>query len=226
MIPIRDEIKSHRTPIVNYALILVNVAVFLYMLLSGPQMDSLVNTYAFFPYELTSGLDLGDARSILTSMFMHAGWMHLIGNMLYLLIFGDNVEDRLGHWGYLLFYLVGGFVAAFAHTLVNPGSQIPTVGASGAISAVLGAYLIFYPQSRVYTFVPLGFFLRLTILPASLVLILWFLLQLLSGVATIGASDMGGTAFWAHIGGFVFGVLLALIVKQRGEPVATERVWG
>lgn len=225
MIPIRDETKTRTTPIVNYLLILANVAVFLYMLLLGPKADSLVNQYAMTPANVTSGLDFGDIRSTLISMFMHAGWMHLIGNMLYLWIFGDNVEDHLGHVGYLLFYLAGGFVAAGAHVLVNPSSQIPTVGASGAIAAVLGAYLIFYPRARVYTFVPLGYFMRLTLLPASIVLVMWFVLQLFNGVLSIGAADVGGTAFWAHIGGFVFGVVVGFLFKNRSATKPAPPVW-
>jgi membrane associated rhomboid family serine protease len=135
--------------------------------------------------------------------------------MLYLWIFGDNVEDRLGHFWYLIFYLVGGFVAAFTHWAINPTSVIPTVGASGAIAAVLGAYLVMYPRSRVYTFIPIGFFVRLQLLPASVVLVLWFVLQLFNGMLSIGGEDVGGTAFWAHIGGFVFGVLVGLLAKDR-----------
>jgi Uncharacterized membrane protein (homolog of Drosophila rhomboid) len=216
MIPIRDEIKARRVPYVNYILIVINVVVFIFEFMSGPRLEALITEYALVPAQLTAGLDLGDMRSILTSMFLHASWMHLLGNMLYLWIFGDNVEDRLGHFWYLLFYLAGGFVAAFAHWAINPASSIPTVGASGAIAAVLGAYLIMYPRARVYTFIPIGFFVRLRLLPASLVLLLWFILQLFSGVLTIGAGDVGGTAFWAHIGGFVFGVLVGVLVKSRG----------
>ena len=135
--------------------------------------------------------------------------------MLYLWIFGDNVEDRLGHFWYLVFYLAGGIVAAFAHVALNPNSVIPTVGASGAIAAVLGAYLILFPQVKVLTFVPIGFFLRLTLLPASLLLGFWFVLQLFNGLLTLGLADMGGTAFWAHIGGFVFGVLIGWLCNKK-----------
>lgn len=155
---------------------------------------------------------------------MHAGWMHLIGNMLYLWIFGDNVEDRMGHIKYLLFYLFGGVFAAAAHIFVNPGSQIPTVGASGAIAAVLGAYLILYPQSRVATFIPLGFFMTLRTVPASIVLVVWFVLQFFEGVLSLGAGDMGGVAFWAHIGGFVVGVFIGLFFRKRSKAYPA-RAW-
>ena len=224
MIPIRDEIKARRVPYVNYILIAINVGVFIFEFMSGPRLEALISEFALVPAQLTAGLDLGDMRSVLTSMFLHASWMHLLGNMLYLWIFGDNVEDRLGHFWYLLFYLAGGFVAALAHWAINPASSIPTVGASGAIAAVLGAYLLMYPRARVYTFIPIGFFVRLRLLPASVVLVLWFILQLFSGVLTIGAGDVGGTAFWAHIGGFVFGVLVGWLAKGRSGG-SSARQW-
>ena len=221
MIPIRDEIKARRVPYVNYILIAINVGVFIFEFMSGPRLEALISEFALVPAQLTAGLDLGDMRSVLTSMFLHASWMHLLGNMLYLWIFGDNVEDRLGHFWYLVFYLAGGIVAAFAHIALYPNSVIPTVGASGAIAAVLGAYLILFPQVKVLTFVPIGFFLRLTLLPASLLLGFWFVLQLFNGLLTLGLADMGGTAFWAHIGGFVFGVLIGWLINKEhlGQPV-------
>ena len=226
MIPIRDEIKTHRTPFVNYGLILINVVVFLLTYVLNTNPEGVYSQFAFFPNELRQGLDLGDVRSILTSMFMHAGWVHLLGNMLYLWIFGDNIEDRLGHTNYLIFYLAGGVFAAFAHYLTNPTSTIPTVGASGAIAAVLGAYLVFYPNSRVYTFIPIGFFIRLRLVPAVVVLSLWFILQLFSGVGSLGLGDQGGTAYWAHIGGFVFGLLVGLLFRNRGrEPMPAPPSW-
>lgn len=224
MIPIRDEIKTRIVPVVNYALIAANVLMFLYMLSMGSGVEAWVQRNALVPVNISSGLDLGDLKALLMSMFMHAGWMHLIGNMLYLWIFGDNIEESLGHMGYLVFYLLGGAAAALAHILTAPGSQVPAVGASGAVAAALGAYLVLYPHSRVYTFIPLGFFSRLTLVPAIVVLGLWFVLQLFSGVASLGASDGGGVAFWAHIGGFVFGVLVGLLFKGRRQ-VAPERQW-
>ena len=225
MIPIRDQNPTRHAPIMNYLLIAANVLVFLFFLMAGANQEALVYQFALIPSNVTAGVDLGDVRDIFTSMFMHGGWAHLLGNMLYLWIFGDNVEDHLGHVGYLLFYLAGGFVAAGAHVLVNPSSQIPTVGASGAIAAVLGAYLIFYPRARVYTFVPLGYFMRLTLLPASIVLVMWFVLQLFNGVLSIGAADVGGTAFWAHIGGFVFGVVVGFLFKNRSATKPAPPVW-
>ncbi|MBS3753602.1 MAG: rhomboid family intramembrane serine protease, partial [Anaerolineales bacterium] len=157
---------------------------------------------------------LGNVLNIFSSMFMHAGLAHIGGNMLYLWIFGDNVEDAMGKGRYFIFYIMGGITASLTHILTNPDSQIPTVGASGAIAAVLGAYLILYPRQRVVTIIPLGFFMRITMLPASLVLGMWFVLQFFQGVMTLGGPDMGGVAFWAHIGGFVAGVILANLFEQ------------
>jgi len=215
MIPIRDSIPTHRVPIVNYVLICVNLVVFILMWLAGPEQNNLVYQFAMIPANFKNGIDLGDVGDIFTSMFMHAGLAHIAGNMLYLWIFGDNIEDRLGSFKYLLFYLAGGLAASLTHLIFNPNSQIPTVGASGAIAAVLGAYLIMYPKSRIATFIPLGFFMRLTMLPAAVVLGFWFVLQLFNGVLSIGAADVGGVAFWAHIGGFVAGVLMALLAPGR-----------
>ncbi len=226
MIPIRDEIKTHRTPLVNYALIVVNVLVFLWMFLNSSNLESIYYEYALIPSNFLNGIDAGDITDILTSMFMHGGWMHLLGNMLYLWIFGDNIEDRLGHIGYLIFYLAGGVAAALLQVVISPSSGIPMLGASGAIAAVLGAYLVMYPNSRVYTFVPIGFFARLTLMPAIIVLGLWFVLQLLSGVGSLGALDQGGTAYFAHIGGFIFGLVVGWLFKKRGsDPQPAPPSW-
>src|SRR5690606_4299143 len=207
MIPIRDQIPTKRVPLVTYALIAVNVLVFLLEWLAGSGQEALVYEFALIPAEVTAGLDVGDVRDIFTSMFMHAGLAHLLGNMLYLWIFGDNVEDSMGGLKYLFFYLIGGVVASLTHILTNPNSQLPTVGASGAIAAVLGAYLILYPQSRVLTIIPFGFFIRMTMVPAIVLLGYWFVLQFFSGLLSVGATeDVGGVAFWAHVGGFVAGV--------------------
>jgi membrane associated rhomboid family serine protease len=151
---------------------------------------------------------------IFTSMFMHGGLAHIGGNMLYLWIFGDNVEDRVGHGRYLILYMVGGLVADLAHFLTDPYSAIPTVGASGAISAVLGAYLVYFPGSQIATYVPLppGIFYKLTMLPAAVVLGFWFIFQLFDGVAALSGADVGGVAVWAHIGGFVAGMVMARLI--------------
>ena len=221
MIPIRDMIPTRRVPVVNYLLIVINVIVFIFEWLAGANQDALVAQFALVPANVTAGLDAGDIRDVFTSMFMHAGFLHLAGNMLYLWIFGDNVEDAMGSLKYLLFYLAGGVAAAFTHVLINPNSTLPTVGASGAIAAVLGAYIVLYPHSRVLTFIPIGYFMRLTPVPAYLVLGLWFVLQLFSGVTSLGAADVGGTAFWAHIGGFVFGLVFGKLLTLGRRPEST-----
>jgi membrane associated rhomboid family serine protease len=221
MIPIRDQIPTRSVPVINYLLVAANVIVFIFQWLAGPYEEALVYQFALIPASFVSNLTVGDVADIFTSMFMHAGLAHIGGNMLYLWIFGDNVEDSMGSGKYILFYLIGGLVASITHILTNPMSQIPTVGASGAIAAVLGAYLVLYPQSRVLTIVPLGFFLRMTMLPASIVLGLWFILQFFSGVLSLGGPDVGGVAFWAHIGGFVAGVVMAkLFAKRRRQEYA------
>jgi len=214
MIPVRDEIPTRETPVVNYVLIALNVLVFLWMvLLPESTLEAVFTRYAMTPSHFIDGVDLEDILTIFTSMFMHAGLAHIGGNMVYLWIFGDNVEDRLGHSRYLVFYLVGGVVASLTHLFTNWGSDLPTVGASGAISAVLGAYLVLFPASRVATFVPLGSFYKLTMLPAAVVLGLWFVFQFFDGVLALNGADVGGVAVWAHIGGFVAGVVMARLVS-------------
>ncbi len=214
MIPLRDDNPTENVPIVNYLLILLNVLVFIFQTFLGSNNDSFVYQFALIPANVTSLFSIGSLFNIFTSMFMHAGLAHLGGNMLYLWIFGDNVEDRLGSIKYLLFYVIGGVVASLTHILTNPNSTIPTVGASGAIAAVLGAYLVLFPGQKVLTLIPLGFWLRMTMLPASLVLIVWFALQFFQGVLTLGGPDVGGVAVWAHIGGFVSGVVLGQLFKK------------
>ncbi len=218
MIPIKDQIPTRRVPIINYLLIAANIFVFVLQWLSGPYEDALIYQFALIPASFVGSLSLGDLTDVFSSMFMHAGLAHIGGNMLYLWIFGDNVEDSMGHGRYVLFYLTGGVVASLTHIITNPGSQIPTVGASGAIAAVLGAYLVLYPRSRVLTIIPLGFFIRMTTLPAGVVLGLWFVLQFFNGVLSLGGPDVGGVAFWAHIGGFVAGVVLAKLFAKRRKP--------
>ena len=214
MIPIRDDNPIHITPIITYLLILVNILVFVFQMMLGSNNEAFVYQFALIPADVTSQVSLGAVFDIFTSMFMHAGLAHIGGNMLYLWIFGDNVEDRLGSFKYLSFYIIGGVVASLTHIITNPNSQIPTVGASGAIAAVLGAYLVLYPSQKVLTLIPLGFWMRMTMLPASIVLGLWFVLQFFQGVVSLGMPDVGGVAFWAHIGGFVCGVVLGWLFKK------------
>jgi membrane associated rhomboid family serine protease len=214
MLPLRDEYRASRVPWINYSLIAVNIIVFIWQFMVGQSDPQQVYQFALIPAQVTGGLTPDDFLHVLTSMFMHGGLAHIGGNMLYLWIFGDNIEDAMGHGRYLFFYLLGGFLASAAHILSSPASVIPTVGASGAIAAVLGAYLILYPRARVLTLVSFGFFIRMTMVPAIIVLGLWFILQLFQGVLTLGGPDMGGVAFWAHIGGFVVGLVLARLFAR------------
>jgi membrane associated rhomboid family serine protease len=209
MIPLRDVIPTRTWPVVTVALIVVNILVFLHEQTLGPRaLDLFVREWGLVPADFAWD-------RVVTSMFLHGGWAHIGGNLLYLWIFGDNVEDRLGHGRYLLFYLLCGAAAALAQTGIHSDSAVPMIGASGAISGVLGAYLLLFPHSRVLTLVPIVFFIQLLEVPAVLLLGLWFLMQLVSGVGSLGArADMGGIAFWAHVAGFVAGVGLVNVFKQ------------
>jgi hypothetical protein len=227
MIPLRDDNPSSTTPVVTRLLILLNVAAFVYELTLGPDLKEFVYDWGLVPVRLTLAFGYHDEHvgsavlSIFTSMFLHGGFAHIIGNMWYLWIFGDNVEDRFGHFGFLLFYLAAGVVAAIAHYATNMQSQLPTVGASGAIAGVLGAYLVAYPRARVITLVPLFPFVQVVALPAMVVLGLWFVFQFFSGALTLGTSAVtGGVAFWAHVGGFAFGAL-AMKIAGGGRRSAS-----
>jgi membrane associated rhomboid family serine protease len=186
--------------------------------------DQFVFSYGFIPGEFFSGKDLPPEIPIplwitlFTSLFIHGSLSHLLGNMLYLWIFGDNVEDAMGHWKFLLFYLLCGLVATSAQTIVSSHSAIPQIGASGAIAGVLAAYFMLFPYSRVLTLIPIFFFIRLMAIPAVVLLGLWFIFQVISGAGTIGATG-GGIAFFAHIGGFIAGALLVFIFRNRNVPV-------
>ena len=228
MIPLRDANPTRRTPVVTASLIAACVVVFLVELRisSGPGGDAVLERtlgeWGAVPSRISAALqgsgDPGLAlRGIVSSLFLHAGWTHLLGNMLFLWIFGNNVEDRLGRLPFLVFYLVGGAIAALAQVFIDPQSEIPLVGASGAIAATLGAYLILYPRARITTFLFLGIVAQLIEVPAVVILGFWFLLQLLDGVASLGATTaQGGVAFFAHIGGFAAGALVGLLVRAAG----------
>jgi membrane associated rhomboid family serine protease len=232
MIPLRDSAPVRSWPVVTYALIAVNLWAFFYELAMGSALRGFIETWGFIParYFLLAELDPDNwvARwlPVFTSMFLHGGWTHLIGNMVYLWIFGDNVEDRLGHLRYLVFYLATGASASLAHAFLHPASAIPTVGASGAISGVLGAFVILFPRARVLTLIPLVFlFFYVVELPAALYLGLWFLMQLVSGtlaLALAGDAGAGGVAWWAHVGGFAVGAALAPLLQRRWSY---PRVW-
>ena len=222
MIPLRDTIPSRRLPWVTRGLVLVNVAAFVAELLQGQALEAFIYRFGMVPahWMVSSPNDLFDwpqlFLTLLTSQFLHGGAFHLASNMLYLWIFADNVEDRLGHGRFLLLYLGSGIAAAVAQLLLSSRSAIPMVGASGAIAGVLGAYLLLFPSARIVTLVPFGLFWETIEIPAFVFLGLWFLLQWFQGLTTIGqVADVGGVAFWAHIGGFVAGMIGILLLRPR-----------
>jgi len=217
MFPLRDTVRARSFPIVNWLLITINVLIFIVLIGLGPQAEVWATALGVIPSRLLQHFDLHNALTLLTSMFLHGGWAHLFSNMFALYIFGDNVEDRMGSGRYLLFYLFCGVVAALVHVAFNPHSSIPTVGASGAISGVLAAYLIFFPLARVITLVPLFFLPWFVEIPAILYIGLWFISQLLNGFLTIvsGMQAFGGVAWWAHVGGFVAGLAVAPFFGRR-----------
>jgi membrane associated rhomboid family serine protease len=230
VIPLRDANPTLRSPVVTIGLVIACVAVFIWelVLLASGGMDALdafVTTWGVVPANLSAGFASGSyvnatTLTVLTSQFLHGGWLHLLGNLLFLWIFGNNIEDRFGRVGFLLFYLTGGVVAALAQVWTDPDSTVPMIGASGAIAATLGAYLVLYPRARITSLVFLGFFYQLIDVPALIVLAFWFVLQLIDGLASLGAVDVQ-VAFFAHIGGFVFGAAIGLLVRtvtRRRRP--------
>src|SRR5262245_51076496 len=224
MIPLRDENPSGTVPVITRALISVNAIAFVYELALGPELKSFIYAWGLVPARLSLALRFGEepvvgpGLTILSSMFLHGGWLHLVGNMWYLWIFGDNIEDRLGHLRFLTFYLLAGIVAGLLHYALNQTSWMPTVGASGAIAGVLGAYLVTFPRARVVALVPLFPFFQVMALPAVLVLGLWFVMQFFSGALSLGNAGGGGVAWWAHIGGFAFGLVGMPILAGRSRP--------
>lgn len=224
MIPIRDTQRSRTRPWVNWLLILTNLMVFAYELgLTEQGLNAFTVRYGVIPAVLTrpgafprQALQMTSGWfSLVTSLFIHVGWVHLLGNLMYLFIFGDNVEDRLGHGRYLLFYVASGIIASLGHVFSAPASTVPTVGASGAIAGVLGAYFIMFPRARVLALIPIGFFMPMIEVPSIVFLFLWFITNLFSGVASLGVSAQGGVAWWAHVGGFVGGMVLSLLLRRR-----------
>jgi membrane associated rhomboid family serine protease len=211
MFPLRDTQPSYSKPVVTILLIVVNILVFLFEFSLDPEtQNAFIAAYGLIP-------DQFHFFNVITSMFLHGGWMHVLGNMWFLWIFGDNIEDILGHGKYILFYLLCGAVAALAQVAVSPNSRIPTVGASGAIAGIMGAYMIKFPHSRILSLVTIVFFFTTVEIPAWIMLIYWFVIQFFSGVGTLGASQssQGGVAFFAHIGGFIAGIALISVMGPR-----------
>lgn len=242
MIPIRDNIPSRSFPFVNNAIILICVVAFLLQLANSEQ-GALVDSYGMVPARLmhpgevietiqqvpvqtpygiqvrevvrqTSPAAIPEWLTLFTCMFLHGGWMHMLGNMWFLYIFGDNVEDCFGHVGYLLFYVGCGLLAGITHLLTGPDSAIPTIGASGAIAGIMGSYLILYPRAMVLAIIPIGFFLQTFVIPAAVFLGFWFLLQFFQGTMAISSAQSGGVAWWAHIGGFAAGLVVTFVLEK------------
>lgn len=232
MIPIGDYAGARpRFPVVNLALILINVAVFIYELSLGDRLPDFFLTWGAIPRELTRGTDLPPLLTVqvpvyvtlLSSIFMHGGWLHLLGNMLYLWVFGDNVESAFGSVKYLIFYLLCGLAASWTQILTDVNSLTPVVGASGAIAGVMGAYLVMFPGATVRTLVFVFVFVTVVHLPAIILIGIWFLMQLFQGFASVGMD--AGTAFWAHVGGLIAGAALALVFRGRNYRLATPTVY-
>jgi membrane associated rhomboid family serine protease len=230
VIPLRDANPTRRAPVITLILIAACFIVFAWELgilaSSGDAgLNRFLTEHGAVPADISRALTSREIASdaslgVLTSLFLHGGWLHLLGNMLFLWIFGNNVEDRLGRAAFLVFYLVGGIAAALTQVAIDPTSTVPVVGASGAIAATLGAYIVLFPRARILSLVFLGFFYQLIEVPALLVLGFWFVLQLIDGIASLGLSSAteGGVAFFAHIGGFVAGLVIALAIRTRRPP--------
>jgi len=223
MIPLRDNNPFRQTPYMTIAIIAVNIGVFIIQFLAGGRgSENLIVRFGAIPFEITHFQDVSNYPvtpipnflTLFTAMFMHGGLLHILSNMLYLWIFGDNVEYLMGHFRFLLFYLLSGLIAALAHILVEPNSTIPMIGASGAISGVLGAYFIKFPRAKVLVVI-IFFFIQTAYIPAVFVLGFWFLMQLSSGFFSIAAREMGGIAWFAHIGGFIAGMILVSFFQKR-----------
>jgi len=218
MFPIRDTIRSRSFPLVNWLIIFANAAAFYYELRIGPSgLNNFINTWGLVPVRFWADPQIAWV-TIFSAMFLHGGWFHILSNMWILFIFGDNVEDRMGSGRYLVFYLLSGVAAALLQASLLPGSSAPMVGASGAIAGVLGAYLVLFPRARILSLVPILFIFTLIEVPAVLFLLFWFATQLFSGFLSLGGTSGSGVAWWAHIGGFAFGLLGAFIFAKRRKP--------
>ncbi len=221
MIPLRDTNPSRTVPFVNYVIIGLNVIAFLFEQSLGRNLDEFIFYFGVVPVRFLDQvasveLHVGTFLPFFSSMFLHGGWWHLIGNMLFLYVFGDNVEDKFGHVRYIFFYLLAGVAAAATQVFINSSSEIPMVGASGAIAGILGAYVFMFPKAKITTLIPFIVFYQVVQLPAFLFLGIWFLMQIFSGVMSLGiGADAGGVAWWAHIGGFAVGVFAFSFLQKR-----------
>ncbi len=222
MIPFKDDNPTRSHPFVTLAIIALNISFFILQLLSPKDSQYLVYAYGAIPQDILSfhsDQPIPAVLTVFTSMFMHGGLLHIGGNMLYFWIFGNNIEDRLGHVRFIFFYLFCGVFAAYAHALSSPNSTVPMIGASGAISGVLGAYLLLFPTARIHTLVFFGFFVQVIRIPALIVIGFWAIIQFVSGLITQGILHQGGTAWFAHVGGFFAGlVTIKLWLPRRNQP--------
>lgn len=207
MFPLHDTVKTRKFPVIIYALIALNLVVF-FMEIITPDPETFITTYALVPVNVNF-LELTTLTPFVTSQFLHAGFIHILSNLWFLRIFGDNVEEKFGSLLFLIIYLISGALGGLAQYIFSPSSAIPMLGASGAVAGVLGAYLVFFPRHKIETLVPFGFFMSVYNIPASIMLIYWFIIQLFSGVGSIAVAQTGGVAFWAHVGGFATGWLIA-----------------
>lgn len=224
MIPLRDSVPSRSFPVINLLIISINAFVFFQELNFGPGLEILFRQYGLIPAQFFQNMDQLPASApamvvpVFSSMFLHGGWLHFIGNMWFLWIFGDNVEDSMGHLRYIFFYLLCGIGAAVAHLYFNQQSLAPTIGASGAIAGVMGAYLMLHPRGRVLTLIPIFIFFKILEVPAFVFLLFWMLLQTFQGVISLdAAAATGGVAWWAHIGGFIAGAILVFFFRDSGR---------
>lgn len=221
MIPLHDDNPTRIFPVITIFLIGLNSLIFFYQLSLGKYAQVFVFKYGAIPWEIIHNIDQGPKipfpvqLTLFSSMFLHGGFFHLTGNMLYLWIFGNNIEDSLGHLRFIVFYVTCGIIAAASHILISPDSQIPMIGASGAISGVLGAYLLLHPHAKILTLIIFGFFIRVIKVPALFILGFWIIIQFINGTASLGALERGGTAWFAHIGGFLAGLILIHFFKKQ-----------
>jgi membrane associated rhomboid family serine protease len=217
MIPLGDASRRPiHFPAVTAAILAANAVMFMFELLGG---DVFINRWSMVPANIVAGQDW---ITILTAMFMHAGWLHILGNMLFFWVFGPEIEDVMGPARYLFFYLLAGFAATFAQIIIDPSSTIPNLGASGAIAGIMGAFLITYPRDRIRTLLLLGYFIRATFIPAFILVGMWFLTQLFSEVGALAQVQSGGVAYMAHVGGFIFGAATARIFETRSRRLAQQ----
>jgi membrane associated rhomboid family serine protease len=222
MIPLKDDLPTRTFPFVTLVLIAANILIFFYEISLGPRSERFLFTWGAIPFNLVYGIESGKSpipivATLFTSMFLHGGFMHVAGNMLYLWIFGNNIEDVMGHVRFIFFYLICGIAAVYSHALLDSTSQVPMIGASGAVSGVLGAYLLLFPHAKVLTLIPIFFFIQIVRVPAVLILGFWFVIQIVNGV--FSPRQGGGVAWFAHVGGFLVGMgLIHLFKKSKGRP--------